>query len=253
MHDLNDLYYFAKVVEHGGFAAAGRALGEPKSKLSRRVALLEERLGVRLIQRSTRRFSVTEAGQTFYSHVQAMLVEAEAATEAIELTRSQPRGTVRLSCPTTLLDFGVGRMLSGFMATCPDVQLQLEATNRRVDVIAEGLDLAIRVRPPPLQDIADEDQQRIDETEIERQGLHDQRRAEIGAEHDRKGRHQGHQAACREGRNHHGGRRTALQRHGDERTAHDGGKPVIEAGCQCLPQGWAEAGHDARADQPDAP
>ncbi|WP_225765481.1 LysR family transcriptional regulator [Stenotrophomonas sp. Marseille-Q4652] len=152
MHDLNDLYYFAKVVEHGGFAAAGRALGEPKSKLSRRVALLEERLGVRLIQRSTRRFSVTEAGQTFHSHVQAMLVEAEAATEAIELTRSQPRGTVRLSCPTTLLDFGVGRMLAGFMATCPDVQLQLEATNRRVDVIAEGLDLAIRVRPPPLQD-----------------------------------------------------------------------------------------------------
>ena len=66
MQDLNDLYYFAKVVEHGGFAPAGRALGEPKSKLSRRIALLEERLGVRLIQRSTRHFSVTEVGQTFY-------------------------------------------------------------------------------------------------------------------------------------------------------------------------------------------
>lgn len=152
MQDLNDLYYFAKVVEHGGFAAAGRALGEPKSKLSRRIALLEQRLGVRLIQRSTRRFSVTEVGQTYYAHVQAMLVEAEAAAQAIEMTRSQPRGTVRLSCPTMLLDFRVGAMLADFMAQCPEVQIQLEATNRRVDVIAEGLDLALRVRPLPLED-----------------------------------------------------------------------------------------------------
>lgn len=152
MQDLNDLYYFAKVVEHGGFAPAGRALGQPKSKLSRRIALLEERLGVRLIQRSTRRFSVTDVGQTYYAHVQAMLIEAEAANEAIELTRSQPRGTVRLSCPTMLLDFRVGPMLADFMAGCPEVQIQLEATNRRVDVIAEGFDLAVRVRPPPLED-----------------------------------------------------------------------------------------------------
>ena len=152
MQDLNDLYYFAKVVEHGGFAPAGRALGEPKSKLSRRIALLEERLGVRLIQRSTRKFSVTEVGQTYYAHVQAMLVEADAAAQAIEMTRAQPRGTVRLSCPTMLLDFRVGAMLADFMAQCPDVQIHLEDTNRRVDVIAEGFDLAIRVRPPPLED-----------------------------------------------------------------------------------------------------
>ena len=66
MQDLNDLYYFVQVVDHGGFAPAGRALGMPKSKLSRRIALLEERLGVRLIQRSTRKFAVTELGQTFY-------------------------------------------------------------------------------------------------------------------------------------------------------------------------------------------
>lgn len=152
MQDLNDLYYFAKVVEYGGFAPAGRALGEPKSKLSRRIALLEERLGVRLIQRSTRHFSVTEVGQTYYAHVRAMLVEAEAAAEAIEMTRSQPRGLVRLSCPTMLLDFRIGPMLADFMAACPDVQVHLEATNRRVDVIAEGFDLAVRVRPPPLED-----------------------------------------------------------------------------------------------------
>lgn len=152
MQDLNDLYYFAKVVEHGGFAAASRALGEPKSKLSRRVAQLEDHLGVRLIQRSTRRFSVTEVGQTYYAHCRAMLVEAEAAGEAIERSRAQPRGTVRLSCPTMLLDFRVAAMVASFMRECPDVQVQLEATDRRVDVIGEGLDLAIRVRPPPLED-----------------------------------------------------------------------------------------------------
>ncbi|WP_449465333.1 LysR family transcriptional regulator [Stenotrophomonas humi] len=152
MQDLNDLYYFAKVVEHGGFAPAGRALGEPKSKLSRRIALLEERLGVRLLQRSTRHFSVTEVGQTFYTHCRAMLVEAEAAAESIEVTRSEPRGVVRLSCPTMLLDFRVAAMVADFMARCPDVQVHLDATNRSVDVIAEGFDLAIRVRPPPLED-----------------------------------------------------------------------------------------------------
>ena len=108
MQDLNDLYYFAQVVEHGGFAPAGRALGIPKSKLSRRIALLEERLGVRLLQRSTRRFSVTEIGQDYYGHCKAMLVEAEAAQEAIELTRAEPRGVVRLTCPVALLHARVG-------------------------------------------------------------------------------------------------------------------------------------------------
>ncbi len=152
MQDLNDLYYFAKVVEHGGFAPAGRALGQPKSKLSRRIALLEERLGVRLVQRSTRRFAVTDVGRTFLGHCRAMLVEAEAAAESIELTRAEPCGVIRVSCPTTLLDFRVGAMLADFMREFPRVQVHLDATNRRVDVLAEGFDVAIRVRPPPLQD-----------------------------------------------------------------------------------------------------
>jgi DNA-binding transcriptional LysR family regulator len=152
MQDLNDLYYYAQVVEHGGFAPAGRALGIPKSKLSRRIALLEARLGVRLLQRSTRRFSVTQIGQEFYSHCKAMLVEAEAAEEAIELTRAEPRGTVRVTCPVTLLHARVGRMLADFMAANPGITLHLEATNRRVDVIAERIDVAIRARPPPLED-----------------------------------------------------------------------------------------------------
>lgn len=152
MHDLNDLYYFSAVVEHGGFAAAGRALGIPKSKLSRRVALLEARLGVRLIHRSTRHFSVTDVGRTYYEHCRAMRVEAEAAQESIEMTRAEPRGVVRMSCPIALLHAHVGQMLADFMASCPQVSIHLEASNRRVALVSEGIDLAIRVRPPPLED-----------------------------------------------------------------------------------------------------
>jgi DNA-binding transcriptional LysR family regulator len=152
MQDLNDLYFYAQVVEHGGFAPAGRALGQPKSKLSRRIALLEDRLGVRLIQRSSRRFSVTEIGQTYYAHCKAMLVEAEAAQDSVAMTRSDPCGVVRLSCPVALLHTRVGTMLADFMVQNPRVELHVEATNRRVDVIAEGFDVAIRVRYPPLED-----------------------------------------------------------------------------------------------------
>ncbi|HWV62488.1 MAG TPA: LysR family transcriptional regulator [Oxalicibacterium sp.] len=152
MRDLNDLYYYVQVVEHGGFASAGRALGEPKSKLSRRVALLEERLGTRLIQRSTRRFAVTEIGQTYYAHCKAMLVEADAADEAIAMTHVAPRGIVRMSCPVALLDAHVSAMLATFMVQHPQVELHLESTNRRVDVVGEGVDIAIRVRPPPIED-----------------------------------------------------------------------------------------------------
>ncbi len=152
MDDLNDLYYFAQVVEHGGFAPAGRALSTPKSKLSRRISTLEERLGVRLIQRSTRHFSVTETGQEYYRHCVAMLVEAEAARQVIERNRAEPQGIVRMSCPTTLLHYRIGDLVSQFMAENQKVQVHLDATNRRVDVIGEGLDLALRVRFPPLED-----------------------------------------------------------------------------------------------------
>jgi DNA-binding transcriptional LysR family regulator len=152
VQDLNDLYYFAQVVEHGGFAPAGRALGEPKSKLSRRIAALEERLGVRLLNRSTRHVGLTEIGRIYYNHCKAMLIQAEAAEEAIESMRSQPCGTVRISCPVALLDARVADMLADYQKRFEQVELYLEATNRRVDVIEEGFDIAIRVRPPPLED-----------------------------------------------------------------------------------------------------
>ena len=152
MQDLNDLYYYVQTVEHGGFAAAGRALGIAKSKLSRRVAMLEQRLGVRLLQRSTRHFTVTDVGQRYYEHCRAMLVEADAAQQLIDELSAEPAGVVRLTCPVGLLHFHVSAMLSEFMLRYPKIQIHLEATNRRVDVIAEGLDLALRVRPLPLAD-----------------------------------------------------------------------------------------------------
>ena len=152
MSDLNDLYYFVKVVDHGGFTAAGRALNMPKSKLSRRIAGLEETYSVRLLQRSTRHFSVTDTGREFYAHCLAMLVEAEAAMAVMKRNGGTPQGIVRMSCPTALLAYRVGDLVSQFMAQCPGVQVHLEATNRRVDVLGEGFDIALRVRFPPLED-----------------------------------------------------------------------------------------------------
>jgi len=153
MQDLDDLYYFAQVVEHGGFAAAARALGVPKSKLSRRLARLEERLGARLIQRSTRRFSVTEIGKIYHQHCAALVLEAEAAQEAIDRTRAEPQGLVRVSCPVVLMQSRrVASIVSRFLVDHPRVRIYIEATNRHVDVIGEGFDIAIRVRPPPLED-----------------------------------------------------------------------------------------------------
>lgn len=152
MQDLNDLYYFVQVVEHGGFSAASRALAMPKSKLSRRIALLEQRLAVRLIQRSTRHFNVTDLGRNYYQHCKAMLIEAETAQELIDASQAEPRGTIKITCPITLLHAHVSRMLAEFMVKYPQIHIQLEATNRSVDLLAEGLDLALRVRPPPLAD-----------------------------------------------------------------------------------------------------
>jgi DNA-binding transcriptional LysR family regulator len=146
LHDLNDLRFFAAVVEHRGFSAAGRALGTPKSRLSKRVAQLEERLGVRLLQRTTRRFSVTEIGERFYAHCRAALEEAQAAQDVVDELRAEPRGVVRVSCPVSLAQTIVAHVLPDFLIQFPKVQVRLLASNRRVDVIGEGFDLALRVR-----------------------------------------------------------------------------------------------------------
>ncbi|MBS0389575.1 MAG: LysR family transcriptional regulator [Proteobacteria bacterium] len=151
MEDLNDLAYFAQVAEHGGFAAAERATGIPKSKLSRRLAELEERLGLRLVQRSTRRFALTDIGQRTLQHARAMLAESEAVQALVHEQFSAPRGTVRLSCPPALLQYVVGDMLARFLNAWPQVRVQVQATNRNVDVWHDGVDLAVRVRAPDTE------------------------------------------------------------------------------------------------------
>ena len=151
MQDLNDLYFFVQVVDAGSYAAAGRTLGVPKSKLSRRIIALEERLGVRLLQRSTRKLAITDVGQRYYHHCVAMMVEAEAAQETIDRSRSAPQGLIRISAPPALVSYELGPMIARFMVANPLVTLELDSTPRRVDVIGEGIDVAIRVRFPPLE------------------------------------------------------------------------------------------------------
>ena len=146
MQDLNDLYYFAMVVEHGGFAAAERALGIPKSRLSRRISQLEGDMGVRLLQRSTRRFAVTDVGMSVYRHAQTMLTEAQAAREVVDRLSAEPRGVVRVSVPVSLAQQQLPRLLPRFLEQYPQVRLQLHVGNRRVDLINEGFDVALRVR-----------------------------------------------------------------------------------------------------------
>ena len=151
MFDLNELFLYAKVVEHGGFAAAGRALNLPKSTLSRRVSQLEARLGARLIQRSTRQFQVTDIGLAYYRHCVAMISEAESAEDVIAFNKSEPRGVIRLSCTTALLNYWVAPMLAQFMAQCASVELNVKSFNRKVDIISEGYDMALNLCFPPLE------------------------------------------------------------------------------------------------------
>ncbi|MBB6577716.1 DNA-binding transcriptional LysR family regulator [Comamonas odontotermitis] len=146
MHDLNDMYYFAEVVERGGFAAAGRALGIPKSRLSRRIAELEGKLGVRLLQRTTRRLSLTDAGETFLRHCQSVREAAQNAQAAIEQTQREPSGTVRVSCPVTLSQGIVGALLPEFLRRHPKVRIEMMVSNRTINLLEEGIDVALRVR-----------------------------------------------------------------------------------------------------------
>jgi DNA-binding transcriptional LysR family regulator len=149
MQPLEGFYYFTQVVDHGGFARAARALGIPRSRLSRHVVALETELNARLLHRSTRRFAVTEVGHEVYRHARAMLAEADAAVEAVEFARAKPTGTIKVSCPVALAQVSLAPILPQFLEQYPAVRLELQVTNRRVDVLAEGLDAALRVRTVP--------------------------------------------------------------------------------------------------------
>ncbi|CAP40999.1 LysR family transcriptional regulator [Bordetella petrii] len=146
MQDLNDLFYFSQIVEHGGFSAASRALDIPKSRLSRRISQLEATLGVRLLQRTTRRLRLTLAGERYLHYCREMTASARAAEDAMRQLQAQPCGPVVVSCPIAIAQQMLAPLLPEFLDAWPSVSVQVLATNRRVDLIREGVDLALRVR-----------------------------------------------------------------------------------------------------------
>jgi DNA-binding transcriptional LysR family regulator len=153
MEDLNDIYFFASVVQYGGFSAAARTIGVEKTRLSRRVAALEKRLGVRLLQRTTRALALTEAGQRFFERCVATVEGAQAAYDSVAELRREPAGLVRLSSPVLLTQRCLAHALPGYMTVHPKVSVLVEATDRTVSVIEERFDIAIRAKPV-IEDVA---------------------------------------------------------------------------------------------------
>lgn len=140
--DLNEALFFTKVVDAGSFTAAAQALGVPKSTVSRKVADLEARLGCRLLQRTTRKLSLTDAGRTFHLHAGRAMADLEAAERAVTALDETPRGRLRVSAPPNLQFLGPA--CAAFLDAHPDVQLDVASTDRVVDLIDEGYDLALR-------------------------------------------------------------------------------------------------------------
>lgn len=151
MQDFNDLFVFSKVVEHNGFTGAAKALGVARSSICRRVSSLENRLGVRLVQRTTRHFAVTDLGMEFHGHCVRMVEEAQTAYERVARARAAPSGTIRVCCPPMIGQLVVSPLIPRFMEKNPQVRIAVEATDREVD-IEEKFDLYIRVRQVPSED-----------------------------------------------------------------------------------------------------
>jgi DNA-binding transcriptional LysR family regulator len=140
--DLNEIVIFAKVVETGGFSAAARQLDLPKSTVSRKVSELEDRIGARLIHRTTRKLGLTDAGRLYYEHGARIVAEVEEAEQSIRRMESEPRGLLRVTAP---LAFDMlGPILADYLGRHPDVRIDLTCSDRNVDLVEEGYDVAIR-------------------------------------------------------------------------------------------------------------
>lgn len=142
--DLNDAHYFVHVVEKNGFTAAARALGIPKSRVSRRVKDLENALGARLLQRNSRQMTVTELGQEYYRHAREALERLEAAETAVRRKLNVIEGVVTVSCSVGMAQFALNRILPGFLQDNPKVNVVQQTSNQMVDLLGEGIDVAIR-------------------------------------------------------------------------------------------------------------
>lgn len=146
MQDLTDIFYFVQVVELGSFTAASKALGVAKSQLSFRVARLEASLGVRLIQRTTRRSHVSEIGRRYYEQCRLLLAAAEDTQRVIDEAQAAPRGRIHVACPVLFAQLLLAPVLVDFLKAHPDVQVDLDICHHQTDVIAGGYDIAFRVR-----------------------------------------------------------------------------------------------------------
>lgn len=144
MNDLNDLCYFAAIVKAGSLSGASRSLGVTKSMLSQHLSKLEQQLGVKLIQRTTRKLQVTPLGQAFYRHCLAVLEEVEHAQHLIDDAHAQPHGRLTVRCPVLFAQVMLAPVLGGFMREYPEIELFVDADYGDVDLIEDGYDLAFR-------------------------------------------------------------------------------------------------------------
>lgn len=152
MYNLNDLRFFVQAVESGGFAAAGRLSGTPKSTVAKRVAELERRLGARLLQRSSRSFRLTDLGRDVYEHARAAVIEAEAAEQAVKRRLTEPSGLVRITASVPVARFRLAPRLAAIMQRHPKIELRVHVSDRFVDLLHEGYDIAVRSHAGPLPD-----------------------------------------------------------------------------------------------------
>jgi DNA-binding transcriptional LysR family regulator len=147
--DLNDIVVFTKVVETKSFTGAADALGLPKSTVSRKLAQLEERLGVRLVQRTTRKLALTEIGEAYYERCSRIVADIAAAEQLVTDMQSTPRGRLRVTASVDFATRFLGEIVAEFLAQHPEINVELEATDRVVDLIEDGFDLAVRFGQMP--------------------------------------------------------------------------------------------------------
>ncbi len=150
--DLNDYYYFVHVVEKGGFSRASESLGIPKSRLSRHIVQLEERLDTVLIQRTTRQSKVTELGEIFYQRARQAIDQVELAEAELKRKKHALVGQVTISCSVGVAQFALKQIITRFMTDNPQVTVLQQVTNQNIDLVAAGVDMSIRGYTDPLPD-----------------------------------------------------------------------------------------------------
>ena len=147
--EANDLLLFARIVESGSFSQAALRVNLPKSTVSRRIALLEARLGERLLQRTTRKLVLTEFGASLLDHARKVVEEVEAAGALVQHRQTAPSGRLRISMPGDFASLGMSYMIASFIERYPAISLELDLSPRRVDLVGENFDIAIRMGDLP--------------------------------------------------------------------------------------------------------